>query len=136
MSSFNGQVYSSGTITSNDDSGWFDVSPYLGETGVAMDKATILLVPANLATDETLNLDLNIAWTLAGGGDTKVHDFTEVTATNAVEMVILPGGESTNLLTAGTDLMGAALPPFWKFTWALVGTTKSMDFAIFLSAKW
>ena len=61
-------------------------------------------MPADLATDETLDIDLNIAFSSAGAGDVKIHDFTQVDSNNTAENVVLPGGDSQEILekfTAG-----------------------------------
>jgi len=124
-----GALYTSATLTGNGNSGWFGV-PHANIFG-GMRRAILRLVPADLATDEELGLDLNVAWDSAGSGDVKVHDFTQVTATNVAETLVLPGGESVGNLTVGADLLPSLIPPWWKLTWTLVGTTKSMSFILY-----
>ena len=123
-----GALYTSGTLVASGNSGWFSVPIAVSFGG--MRQAILRLVPANLATDETMDLDLNIGWDITGSGDVKVHDFTQVNSTNAAETLILPGGESVGNLTVGADLLPSIIPPFWKLTWTLAGTTKSMNFTL------
>jgi len=145
---WSGLIYDSGTIVASGDSGYLNVrDDLIGIGGAAetlneasaFDRVSLLFVPAGLATDETLDLDWNVAWTAAGVGDIKAHDFTQVTNTNAVERVIAPGGESSGMFLAepavGSFLPGL-VPPFWKFLWTLGGTTKSMSFSVYAFLSW
>lgn len=135
MADFNGTIYSSGTITTSGNSGWLSIGDLVGSAGVgSIARVWLAMVPANLTSTETMDLDLNVAFNAAGDGDVKVHDFTQVTNTNVRENLILPGGESANNLqvNAGTDFLAfAPIPPYWKFTWTLAGGTISMDFTVY-----
>lgn len=122
---FSGTLYSSGTITTSSNSGWLKWPP--GEVTAGF----LRLVPSGLATDETLDLDLNVAFDDDGGGDIKIHDFTQVTSTNVAENLVLPGGESTALLTVANESVGTPLPQFYKLTWTVAGTTPSMSFILY-----
>ena len=141
MASWSGSIYASATLTGNGNSGWIDMEGVIGRhesyrTHPAFKQATLKLVPANLATDETLDLDLNVAWDGSGSGDTKLHDFTQVDSNNTEEFLVLPGGDSADVLVVATDLTAAVLPPWWKFTWVLGGSTKSMNFTVYGSLSW
>jgi hypothetical protein len=155
MGKWTGTVYASATLTANGDSGWIDMEalvvagyhsthPVRAATTTkditAFDSCFLRLVPADLATDETLDLDLNVGWTAAGIGDLKLHDFTQVTSTNAAEALILPGGDSETVtfVEVGTNAgsHGAVIPPYWKLAWTLGGTTKSMSFVLYGSLAW
>ena len=129
MAAWSGLVYQAGTLTGNGNSGWLKL-PLL-----AVENAIVRLVPADLATDETLDLDLNVAWDSSGSGDVKIHDFTQVDSNNTAENVILPGEDSVGILwkELGTNagILGAPMPPYWKLTWTLGGSTKSMTFALY-----
>ena len=148
-----GTIYASGTITGNGNSGWltvpdlFGVSPSSGlRPNLGIRAALLRCVPADLATDETLDIDLNISFDSSGNGDVKIHDFTQVTATNVAENVVLPGGDSAEILVKvmpGAEVGTAAntftpesvfispIPPYWKFTHVLGGTTKSMQYTVY-----
>lgn len=142
-----GTVYASGTITGDSNSGFLNMAQVMGlarsssapsgaadSVTIAIKKVVMRMVPADLATDETLDLDWNVAWDAGGTADVKVHDFTQVTSTNAAETLLAPGGESvTGILSvdAGTnDTMPGLIPPFWKFGWTLGGSAKSMQFTV------
>ncbi len=147
---WNGTIYSSGTITETGNSGVIDLANDLLGLGseplktasgrFAITHAWLNFTPANLATDETLDLDLNVSWDSSGTADLKVHDFTQVTSTNVAERLLLPGGESvadTLGSTPGTDLyVPMPIPPFWKFTHTLGGSTPSMDYTITGFLRW
>lgn len=132
-------IYQSGTITSNGNSGVIDIEDALGFPSptkqMCVSTAWLNLVPANLASDETLDLDLNVSWLEDGTGDIKVHDFTQVTSTNASEQLILPGDDSEgvmySVLGSNAGVVPAPIPPYWKLTWTLGGTAKSMDFSLY-----
>ena len=142
MGSFTGLIYSSGTITASGNSGWLDLESILGigtaggTSRIAIDRATLRIVPSGLSTDETLAVEMNLAWDSAGAGDVKIHDFTSITNTNGQETVILPGDDSEALLVVATELVQAPLPAFWKFTHTLAGTTKSMAYSIYAALTW
>lgn len=120
-------IYDAGTITANGNSGWIQLPPPF-DAGVS--RAFIRLVPANLATDETLDIVFATAFDIGGSGSVDTHTFTQITATNAAANLVLPGGESVGLYTVATKNV-APLPPFWKFTWTVGGTTKSMTFVVY-----
>jgi hypothetical protein len=123
-------LYSSGTITSNSNSGYtrwpHDFSP---------SRALLRLVPANLATDETLDLSLDLAFTSDGDGTFDAHTFTQVDSNNTPENVIVPGEDSDAELfvVVGTNggALSAPLPPFWRLVWSVGGSTPSMDFTVY-----
>ena len=137
-------IYTSATLVGNGDSGVLSLATIINDTRLApllnpnalvIKSAWVRMVPENLATDETLALDLNVSWDAAGAGDVKVHDFTGVTSSNVAETVILPGEESEANLQFETGtaagVLAAPIPPFWKFIWTLGGTTKSMNFTVY-----
>lgn len=135
MPYWNGTIYApSAALTANGNSGFFAL-PIIGALGGGVKRAILKLVPADLATDETLDLDLNIAWDADGNGDVKVHDFTQVDSNNTEELLFLPGGDSAGLLfkELGTNagVLGSLIPPYWKLAWTLAGTTKSMTFTLY-----
>jgi len=128
--SFSGALYTSGTLTANGNSGWV-AFPIGGITS-----ALLHLVPANLAGDETMAIVLALGFDDAGNGEiTTVHTFTTVTSTEAVETVVLPGGDSGALLAIANESVGTPLPSHFRLTWTLVGTTKSMDFVLYAALK-
>lgn len=150
MGTWSGIIYASGTIVASQNSGWLDMHEVVGRPvyqydtpWLAIRAATLRLVPADLATDETLDLDLNVAWDSAGATDLKLHDFTQVTATNAKDTLVLPGGESEDVLVSLYNGAGEAahkgqalIPPYWKFTSTVGGTTKSMQYTFYGTIWW
>jgi hypothetical protein len=147
---WNGTIYSSGTITGNGNSGVIDLAADIMGLGseplrtasgkFAITRAWLILTPSDLATDETLDVDLNVSWDSSGTADLKVHDFTQVTSSNAAERLLLPGGESvadTLGSTPGTDLyVPMPIAPFWKFSHTLGGSSKSMAYTITGFLRW
>lgn len=129
---WSGTLYASGTLTANGNSGIVRVpSGSEAPTGSGFSKALLRFVPAGLATDETLDVVMAVAWDHEGlSVVTPFHTFTQVTNTNAVETVLLPDGESSGLLSTF-----GLIPPWWKFTWTLGGTTKSMSFTVYGSVE-
>lgn len=119
---WSGTLYNSGAITANGDSGWLPW-PTLGGILAGL----IRIVPANLATDETLDLVLSVAWDVNGLGSFTLHTFAQITNTNVAASVVFPGNESGALAVAEKSAV-IPLPPYFKLTWTLAGTTKSMDF--------
>src|SRR5574340_1189884 len=140
MRTWTGILYASGTITITGDSGWLDLWAQMGQPSIypsgCFKRASLYLRPADLAGDETLDIDLNMAWTSSGGGDLKLHDFTQITNTNVAQFLILPGGESANALVVATDLVDSLLTPYWKFSHTLAGTTKSMQYTVYATMEW
>ena len=143
MGSWSGLIYSSGTIEADSDSGWLNLENILGHAGAAglgkspaFPRVVVRLVPSDLASDETLDLDLNIGWDVDGAGDLKIHDFTQVTSSNAAETVIIPGEDSEAAMFAATSYLPGLVTNWWKFTWTLGGTTKSMAFSVYASFEW
>jgi len=161
MASWIGTIYASPTLVAAGPtaSGWVDikslfdrVSVEANQESIAIKQATLRLVPENLATDETLDLDMNVAWDAAGSGDLKLHDFTQVTSSNAAETLVLPGGDSeaaSYVVVPSTLEVGTAadeykpvtkfdmlLPPFWQFTATVGGTTKSMNYTVYATLIW
>ena len=59
-----------------------------------------------------------------------------MTASNAPETLILPGGESKGSLVTAVTLLPTLVLPYWKFTWTLGGTTKSMSFTVTAVLEW
>lgn len=135
MPYWNGTVYSSGLLTTDGDSGWFAL-PIIGPNRAGAVKSVALkLVPERLGSDETMDIDFYLAFDLAGAGGMKVHEFAQVTSTNAEEFLFLPGGDSEGLLYkeigVGAGVLPALVPPWWKFVWVLGGTTKQMSFTVY-----
>lgn len=133
---FSRLIYASGTITANGNSGWLSL-PFGqssgagdGRTAGGVKSAFFRVVPANLATDETLDITLAMAWDSSGTGAVDIHVFTQITATNLAGNVVIPGGESTGILTVATKGV-APFAPWVRFTHALGGTTKSMNYSVY-----
>lgn len=135
MNGWTGLAYTSPTITATSatGSGWLDWMTIIGQPGIsaAIDRAYLRYVPSNLATDETLDLVYEIGFSSAGAGGFDLHAFTQTTSSNAAQNVILPGGESTNILVVGTDLVRAPLSRYFRLTWDAAGTSKSMNFLLY-----
>jgi hypothetical protein len=136
MNGYTGLLYASATLTANGNSGWLNVASRLNlpsNTPIVIERAHLAVFPSGLATDETLDLDLEVAWTSSGGGGVKVHDFAQADSNNTTQYLILPGGESAGNLVvdAGTEsFFPGLIPQFWRFVWELGGTTKSMNFSV------
>lgn len=112
-----GQLFSSGTVVAAGDSGWLQfVNGPRGFQGY--DRASFTLVPANLTTNETLDVDVEFAYAVAGTGNYIGVSFAQVTSTNATE----------SLAEAGP------MPLFYRITWAVAGTSPSMDFVVYYTA--
>lgn len=143
MAVYSGILYDAGTLTGTGNTGTTYLPFPLGTSWAAGDgrnaqpmKSIFLrYVPLNLATDETLDLVLAVAWTAAGAGTVDLHTFTQTTSTNAVQNVLIPGSESSGILTVATKAV-ACVPPYFKLSWTLAGTTKSMTFTIYYTAEW
>ena len=151
-----GTIYTSATLGANGNSGWLDLRDIAGFTsgvvtptaGTAyqvlgtrvpsggFDRALLRMVPEALAGDETLDLDLNIGWDAAGAGDLKIHDFTQVTNTNVVETLIVPGEDSEAATFTATSYLPGPILPFWKLAWTVGGTTKAMNFTLYGCLVW
>jgi hypothetical protein len=142
MGSFSGKLYTSATLTANGNSGWLDMRDRVSSAATAMvfSSALLRMDPSNLATDETLDLTLSVAFRPDGTGEVLLHTFTQVDLNNTEENVAIPGGESTGLLSpnAGTDshVLVPSIPPYWKLAWTVGGTTKSMMFTLYGSLHW
>lgn len=138
---FSGTLYTVPGTDAEDtgNSGWIKLP---GPTrGIPIYNSLILqMKPLAYAGSETMDLDLNFAHDALGNGDTKYHDFTQVTSSNAVERLILPGGNSvagtavdTTVTTSVTETGTAVnsflpvhafnfapiIPPFFKFSWTV-----------------
>lgn len=122
---YSGTLLDAGTLTANGDSGWVAWPVY------PVTAAFLRYEPAGLATDETLDLVLTAAFDDDGNGDFTVHTFTQTTSSNAAQNLVLPGGESGALLAVANESSGTPLPAYYKLTWTLGGTTKSMTFVMY-----
>lgn len=149
MPSWSGKIYASGTLTANDNSGWILLPIFDADALGAISHAFVRMVPADLATDETLDVVMAMAYDSDGNGTVNIHTFTQVDSNNTAENVVMPGEDSAKLLwsdvltanQSGTPdnaywpscHMPGPIAPYWKFTHTLGGTTKSMQYDIYAS---
>ncbi len=129
-----GAIYTSATLTGNGNSGWFAAMPTGAEAGGTpfIPVAGMLTIVGSAITgDETMDLDLNWAYTAAGLGDCKVCDITQLTAAVLTVSIVLPVGLS---VAAYAQAFQYPMGPYWKFTWTLAGAAKSMGFTAYLTA--
>ncbi len=105
-----GVQFASGTITSSSNSGWIRAS-------CAPNWANYRLVPANLATDETLDVDIDFGYDSVGAGASSggLISFAQVSSTNVAEKIEAPN----------------PLPQYYQVSWVVAGSTPSMDFVIY-----
>jgi hypothetical protein len=106
-------VYSSGTITATGNSGWLRLPTLSRQTGI--EKGHMRIVPANLATDETLDVTVDFGYSSAGVGSETILTFTQITSTNVAE----------------TKQISNAVPSWYRINWTIAGTTPSMDFSMY-----
>ena len=138
---WSGEIFDSGTITVDGNSGWLNIENIIGKAGAAVGKApafkraVVRCVPAGHSGAETNALDLNVAWDAAGDGDLKIHDFTGIDVNNTAETVIIPGEDSVAAMFTATSYLPGLIPNWWKFTWDLSATT-SVSFKIYASLEW
>lgn len=86
---------------------------------------SFVIVGANITTDETLDLVLDFYTNAAGtGGSVGTITFNQLTAGSLNDLEAWPGD-----ITAFT--IDTPVPPYFKATWTLGGTTKSMNFTLF-----
>ena len=140
MSVWSATLYTSATLTVNGNSGYLPWPAPAFDPGIPRlfqpSRAFLRMEPANLATDETMAVTLALAFNSDGDGSFDAHVFTTVTSTNVAENLILPGEDSAGILfVATTEAATAPIPAFWKLTWVLVGTTKSMNFVMYASLE-
>lgn len=125
MISHSGVILSTGAFSVGANTGYLRFSDLLNSELVHLSPQKMFLhvVPSDHAGAETTDITLNLAFDSAGAGGQDIHAFTQITNTNAVENVVLPGEESTGILTSGTDLLAAPMPPWYKLTYTVDGAT-------------
>lgn len=126
-------VLVSGNITATGNSGW------LPWPTVALKKndhyeglvsgGSLQLTPADLTTDETLDIVIQVSYNAAGDRSRNLHVFTQVTSTNTVAQLHL-GAVSTIVAWDTASLSKMALPPYYKVNWTVGGSTPDMSFTL------
>lgn len=118
-------LYTSATVTGNGSSGITSTGP----TGIVPARFPILfhLLGENITTDETL--DVTIQWfDNVTAGILGTTTFDQLTASTLRDYEGWPG--DVTVFNAGRDLI--PLPPYMNVTWTLAGTTKSMNFIVYM----
>lgn len=119
-------AYASATLTGNGDSGILafadQVNPlFSSHTHYGM---AFVITGASITTDETLDLTLDFYTDPNGvGGSLGTITFNQLTAGSLNDLEAWPGDISA--FTIDTPV-----PPYFKATWTLGGTTKSMSFTM------
>lgn len=113
MNTITGLLYSSATLVATGNSGWLPLPNTSQNTGVL--EAGYSIVPADLAGDETMDVVLETAVTAAGLGAVTSATFTQIDSGNTPE----------------TKAVAVPTGGFYKLTWTLAGTTKSMSFDMY-----
>jgi len=118
--------YVSGTLTVTGDSG-ITASPGVINNGAARFPLAFHLVGENITTDETLALTVNWLDNDTAGilGTTT---FDTLTASVLRDYEAWPGDAS--FFNAGRDMV--PMFPYFKANWTLAGTTKSMNFTLYV----
>ena len=139
---FNGLLYSSGTAAeTTGNSGWLKLpGPTRGNP--IYEKAFFHMLPADFASTETIDILLHLGFDSAGAGGQLIHTFTQIDSNNTLENLIIPGEESTAILTTYYDGTTEAankgygvLPSFYKLLWTIAnGPATGATFKVYMSA--
>ncbi len=123
--SFSGSVLTLTAFSATENTGWLRWSTLIDSELVHLNPQQMFLhlLPSDHSGGEQTDVVIQMAFDSAGSGAQDLHVFTQVTSTNAIENVVLPGEESTGFLTAGTDLLPAPIPPWYKITSTVDGAT-------------
>ena len=120
-------VYTSATLTGNGNSGILAFATQVNAlfSTVIHYGMSFVLVGANITTDETIDLTMDFYTEATGvGGSLGTITFNQLTAGSLTDLELWPGD-----ITAFTK--DTPVPPYFKLTWVLAGTTKSMDFTLY-----
>ena len=126
---FNSTFYTSATVVITGDTGII-ATPLVTSGSEAILPLYFVAVGLNMLTDETNIITIDWYGDAAGnGGAIGTTTFNQLTAGNLTDLEVWPG--DVNAFDSGRDFV--PMFPFHKITWTLVGTTKSMEFILYLS---
>jgi len=128
-STWHSTFHTSATVVVTGNTGII-ATPLVTSGAGAIFPIAFVAVGLNMLTDETNDLTIDWYADAAGtGGAIGTTTFDQLTAGSLTDVEVWPG--DVTAYNAGRDLM--PLFPFHKITHTLVGTTKSMEYIIYMS---